>query len=345
MDGCKAGLHINEGAAWVLRGSELCRVMLPSVDCGDGFGFEPLTARNARLPVKRTFRLHKGTYSVTFCKPTERRNLCMGLRDQMGKQSLAEYVDDLQVRGRYAFTTVEAQRTTELRRDALKKSLSRLERQKRIVVVRRGFCVIVPLEYQASGIIPPGWFIGDLMKFLGQPYYVALLSAAEIHGAAHQRPQTYQVITSRPTRDVVAAGLRIRFFKKEKLTATPTIPTRTFTGDIPVSNPAATAFDLVAYARRVGRLNRVMTVLQELGESIEADSLVTAAKTVESACVQRTGWLLDKAGFEPVTGKLNQWFMSHATKMVALDPSRQAKGCVREPKWRVIVNAGVEGEL
>jgi predicted transcriptional regulator of viral defense system len=183
------------------------------------------------------------------------------------------------------------------------------------------------------------------MKFLGQLYYVALLSAAEIHGAAHQRPQTYQVMTSRPTRDVVAAGLRIRFFKKENLTATPTIPTRTFTGDILVSSPAATAFDLVAYARRVGRLNRVMTVLQELGENIEADGLVTAAKTVESACVQRTGWLLDKAGFEPLTGKLNEWFVSQATKVVALDPSRPAKGCVRDRKWRVIVNAEAEGEL
>jgi len=264
----------------------------------------------------------------------------------MSKQSLAEYVDQTQAMGRYTFTTVEAQQAAELSWEALKKSLSRLEEQKRIVVVRRGFCVIVPLEYRSSGILPADWFINDLMKFLGQPYYVALLSAAELHGAAHQRPQTFQVITSRATREAEAAGLRIRFFKKANVAATPQIKKRTFTGDIPVSSPAATALDLVAYERRIGRLNRLLTVLQELGEGIEADGLVAAARAGgELAHVQRLGWLLDKAGFEHVTVKLREWLGHRKTKAVALDPSRPAQGFTRDPQWNVIVNAGVEGEL
>jgi len=227
----------------------------------------------------------------------------------------------------------------------LKKALSRLEQQKRIVVLRRGFCVIVPLEYQASGILPPDWFIEDLMKFIKQPYYVALLSAAELHGAAHQRPQAFQVITSEATREIQSAGLRIRFFKKANLAATPTVKKRTFTGDIPVSTPAATALDLVAYERRIGRLNRVLTVLQELGESIEEESLVAATQTCEKPYAQRLGWLLDKAGFESVTGKLHEWLKCQESKAVALDPSRPAKGFARDPKWSVIVNTEVEGEL
>ena len=264
----------------------------------------------------------------------------------MSKQSLAKYVNQIQAAGRYTFTTVEAQEVAELSKDALKKSLSRLEEQKRIVVVRRGFCVIVPLEYRSSGILPPDWFIDDLMRFLGQPYYVALLSAAELHGAAHQRPQTFQVITSRATREAKAAGLRIRFFKKANVTATQIVKKRTFTSDISVSSPAATAFDLVAYERHVGRLSRVMTVLQELGEGIEADSLVAAAQAGEElAHVQRLGWLLDKAGFGLATAKLQEWLGHRKTKAVALDPSRPAKGFTRDPKWRVIVNAEVEGEL
>ncbi|MCX7009826.1 MAG: type IV toxin-antitoxin system AbiEi family antitoxin [Kiritimatiellaeota bacterium] len=264
----------------------------------------------------------------------------------MSKQSLAEYVNQIQAAGRYTFTTVEAQEAAELSRDALKKSLSRLEEQKRIVVVRRGFCVIVPLEYRSSGILPPDWFIDDLMRFLGQPYYVALLSAAELHGAAHQRPQTFQVITSRAIREAEAAGLRIRFFKKANMAATPQVKKRTFTGDIPVSSPAATALDLVAYERRIGRLSRVMTVLQELGEGIEADSLVAAAQAGEQlAHVQRLGWLLDKVGFGRATAKLQEWLGCRKTKAVALDPSRPAKGFMRDPKWGVIVNAEVEGEL
>ena len=264
----------------------------------------------------------------------------------MGKQSLAEYVNQIQAAGRYTFTTVEAQKATELSQAALKKSISRLAEQKRIVLIRRGFCVIVPLEYQSSGILPPDWFIDDLMRFLGQPYYVALLSAAELHGAGHQRPQTFQVITSRATREASVTGLRIRFFKKANVTATPIVKKRTFTGDIPVSNPAATALDLVAYERRVGKLSRVMTVLQELGEGIDADSLVAAAQADgHLAHVQRLGWLLDKAGFARITAKLQEWLGCRKTKAVALDPARPAKGFMHDPKWRVIVNAEAEGEL
>lgn len=268
------------------------------------------------------------------------------IRSDMSKQSLAEYVDSLQEVGRYTFTTVEAQKVTELRRDALKKSLSRLQAQKRIVGVRRGFYVIVPLEYRSSGILPAVWFVDDLMKFLGQPYYVALLSAAELHGAAHQRPQVFQVMTSQPTRIVEAAGLRIRFFKKARVQVTPTVKKRTFTGDFFVSSPAATALDLVAYQSSIGGFDRVMTVLQELGESIEPDSLVEAAKADgQLAHAQRLGWLLDKAGHETLTPKLCEWLQQQKTKPTLLDPTLPAKSCPRESKWSVIVNTEVEGEL
>ena len=48
----------------------------------------------------------------------------------MSKQSLAEYVNQIQAAGRYTFTTVEAQEVAELSQDALK-SLSRLEENNR----------------------------------------------------------------------------------------------------------------------------------------------------------------------------------------------------------------------
>jgi len=264
----------------------------------------------------------------------------------MSGMTLSEYVERLQGSGRYTLTRTEALKATGLRANSFEVSACRLAEKKQIVGVRRGFYVIVPVEYRSSGILPPDWFISDLMKFLGQPYYVALLSAAEMHGAAHQRPQAFQVITSQATREVEAAGLRIRFFKKANVSATPTIKKRTFTGDIPISTPAATALDLVAYERRVGRLNRVMTVLQELGESIEADTLIAAAQAdTQLAHVQRLGWLLDKAGFESVTAKLHEWLEHKRTKPVVLDLSQPAKGFTRDPKWSVIVNTEVEGEL
>lgn len=44
------------------------------------------------------------------------------------------------------------------------------------------------------------------MKFLGQPYYVGLLSAAALHGAAHHQPQEFQVVTNKQFRPAVLVG-------------------------------------------------------------------------------------------------------------------------------------------
>lgn len=78
---------------------------------------------------------------------------------------------------------------------------------------RREFYVVVPPEYRATGSPPASWFIDELMRHLEQPYYVGLLSAAAIHGASHQQPMTFQVVTSRSTREMRTGKVIIRFSK------------------------------------------------------------------------------------------------------------------------------------
>jgi predicted transcriptional regulator of viral defense system len=117
-------------------------------------------------------------------------------------KSIAEYVDDLQQKGRYTFTKAEARRAVRVSDTVLKLSLWRLAKKRRIALIREGFYVIVPLEYASSGILPPEWFIDELMKFLRQPYYVGLLSAAAIHGAAHQQPQEFHVVIPEALRSI-----------------------------------------------------------------------------------------------------------------------------------------------
>jgi predicted transcriptional regulator of viral defense system len=196
----------------------------------------------------------------------------------MKKRSLSDFLDNLQADGRYCFEKKEAGRNLHVSNIALKSALRRLEKKRRITAVRRGFYVIVPIEYRAKGILPPSWFIDDFMKFLNRPYYVGLLSAAAIHGAAHQQPQEFHVVTTKAERVIQVHGLVIRFFVKSVMEKTPTSLIKTETGYFRISNPAATAFDLVRYTDRVGGLERVTTVLQELGESIDGDRLVEVAK-------------------------------------------------------------------
>ena len=115
-------------------------------------------------------------------------------------RSLTAFVNDLQAKGRYTFTQTEAAEVIPITGLALEAALRRLRKRGRIANPRRGFYVIVPLEYREAGCPPANWFIHNLMGFLDQPYYAGLLSAAAIHGAAHQQPMVFQVITDRATR-------------------------------------------------------------------------------------------------------------------------------------------------
>lgn len=264
----------------------------------------------------------------------------------MQKDSWATYVDGLQSRGRYTFTRDDARQSTKATDVAVTFGLHRLCKKGRIVAVRKGFYVIVPVEYRASGILPADWFIADLMKYLGQPYYVGLLTAAALHGAAHQQPQRFHVVTTKAQRSIEINGLGIRFFRKFGTQKVPVDQMKTPTGYMSVSTPEATAIDLVAYQRRVGSWGRVATVLQELAEAMDEDRLLTAAKTEkELPAIQRLGWVLGKLGHETLTGKLADWLRECNPVATPLDPALPRKGFPRDSRWNVIVNSKVEGEL
>jgi predicted transcriptional regulator of viral defense system len=81
--------------------------------------------------------------------------------------------------------------------------------------------------------LPAEWFITDLMAYLEQPYYVGLLSAASLHGSAHQQPQQFQIVTTTAQREVRKKGLTIRFFFKTNFNATPVTKIKVQTGIFP----------------------------------------------------------------------------------------------------------------
>jgi hypothetical protein len=75
----------------------------------------------------------------------------------------------------------------------------------------RGFHVIVPPEYRRLGCLPADQFIPELMKHLEQPYYVALLSAARYHGAAHQKPRIFSVLVAKNRPPIACGAVRVPF--------------------------------------------------------------------------------------------------------------------------------------
>jgi predicted transcriptional regulator of viral defense system len=131
------------------------------------------------------------------------------------------------------------------------------------------------------------------MKFLGQPYYVGLLSAAALHGAAHQQPMHTQVITDRPTRAVRAGRVRISFHVSRDVKALPVARIASEVGTIAVSTPEVTALDLVRFEAASGYMSNIATVVSELAERVDAARLAATARTYATPVLQRLGYLLE----------------------------------------------------
>jgi predicted transcriptional regulator of viral defense system len=291
------------------------------------------------------FICKKDYFVVLFAKILQRDDMPLKAKAS-SPTDLPSWVDSRQEQGLYFFTREEAIQTLQFTEEAFKKAAARLAKKNRTLRIRSGFFVIVPLEYRVTGILPAEWFIADLMAYLEQPYYVGLLSAASLQGAAHQQPQQFQVVTTAPQREVRKKGLAIRFFFKTNFSATPVTKIKVQTGHIIVSSPEATAIDLIRYARSIGGLDRAITVVQELGESMNSSHLIDAVKAEGNlVCAQRLGWLMEKAGHAELVLNLARLIDAKNPPVTRLDPSLPAGEAQKDARWRLLINTDVEGDL
>jgi predicted transcriptional regulator of viral defense system len=228
---------------------------------------------------------------------------------------------------------------------AAKLALNRLAKKQLIASPARGFYVIVPPEYRSLGCLPADQFIPALMKRLHLPYYAGLLTAAQYHGAAHQRPQEFQVFLKKNRRPMQCGLVRVAFMARKLLTGVPLQSFNTPRGTVLVSSPEATALDLVGYADRAGGLNQVATVLSELAERINPERLAPAARTAPVPWAQRLGYLLEHVGYAAKTPALKEYVREHAGQSALLLPKAPRKRSHRDQGWKLYVNASVEGDL
>lgn len=204
---------------------------------------------------------------------------------------------ELQSQGRHSVSLEEVRKKFPKKSEAaLKLNINRLIKKGSIIPVSRGYYLLIPPQYSSRGILPAVLFIDGLMKYLGREYYAALLSAAAQHGAAHQQPQEYFVITPPPALKLtVKKGIKINFINKKKIDKRFIERRKTETGYYNVSTPEMTAADLVYYAKRVGWMSRVATVLAELAEEVKPEKLnVDFVKAIPIATLQKLGYLLDE---------------------------------------------------
>ena len=131
--------------------------------------------------------------------------------------------------------------------------LNRLAKKGLVASPARGFYVIVPPEYRRIGCLPADQFIPALMERLQRPYYAALLSAAQYHGAAHHRPQAFQVALAGNRRSISCGTVEVSFIARKRIADVPVQSFNTPRGTILASSVEATAIDLVGYEKAYRR--------------------------------------------------------------------------------------------
>ena len=257
----------------------------------------------------------------------------------------ADFIDALVASGRYHFTSDEAVASITAGSAAVRAQLRRLVEQGRIARPMRSFYVVVPPEYRQLGCLPADQFIDDLMNWLGESYYVGLLSAAERHGAAHQRPQTLQVMARRNRGQVACGRVRIDFIARHDLASMPVSVSNTPRGVIRYSTPEVTALELVGYPNHAGGLGNVATILSELAAAIDPGRLVDAAKRSPVGWSQRLGYLLEMVGHAPKAADLFTYVSAAARAYALLRRTAPVSDSDRNSRWKLILNTPVEPDL
>jgi len=262
-----------------------------------------------------------------------------------------DWVNLLLAQGKYSFALHQLRTGFPEQTDTANKfALKRLVDKELIISIHKGYYLIIPPQYRSKGILPPALFLDAFMKELGRPYYMALLNAAAYHGASHQQPQEFFVVTGFPVlRPMQKKGLKINYISKMEI-ASPLLDTRkTEAGYLKISNPALTATDLIQYAKRVGGINRVATVLAELDVSIQPNAFdKNLLHHVPVTALQRLGYILDNVlGNQSLANALYQTLEKNKFPLfrIPLKTSAPSKGFAADEKWKVIVNTTIEIDL
>lgn len=211
----------------------------------------------------------------------------------------------------------------------------------------RGLWIPIPPEFRTWGTTPALHFVDDLMRHMDRHYYIGWLSAAELLGAAHQRPQVFQVAVDARMRERQLDRVRIEFLTRPQLTTLPTRVHETPTGTAIVASPELTAFDLVDQPRHGGGLSNVATVLAELAEDPGFDpaELRSTAEHFSTAISRRLGYLLTAVNSDVDIEGLHRYQSdaNHAT------PTLLAKAGPRHGKhdlmWNIVVNTELDPDL
>ncbi|NUQ66020.1 MAG: hypothetical protein HUU20_26465 [Pirellulales bacterium] len=253
----------------------------------------------------------------------------------------AAFVEAQQAAGRVTFSMADLMRTTGLSMIAARGQLRRLGTAVVRVSPSQQFFLIVSPENRARGGPPAEWWLDDYFRWLGQPYYLALLSAASAHGSNPQALQVTQVMTGSPRRPLEIGQVRVVFFVKRRIEETPTQALANSYAPLRVGTPAATVFDLMRYADRIGGIGRAVETLRPLLPRIGQNELRAVLKAEdEAATAQRLGYVVEKSGQSRLAAVIDDWLPVRRREIPLATTANRRSIAPLANRWRVRDNSG-----
>lgn len=270
------------------------------------------------------------------------------LLEYLLRLSIKDYIKQLLSYEEYSFSWDELVNATGKNQTSTKRELSRLVDKKEVINLRKGFYLIIPPRYSTTGKLPLQLYADKLFKYLNRQYYLGFYSAAKIHGASHQQVQRDYIMTQNPPLiDINKILIDIRFITTTNWPEENILIKKSDAGIYKISSPALTAADLIHYQTKLGGLNRMLAVIQELTEEIDEHDLANLRNWYpHKSTLQRLGFVLDKIVDEDyLSDIIFNHLKSNKYYPVLLSPnSKQKPGAVYN-KWKVDVNIELESDI
>ena len=262
--------------------------------------------------------------------------------------SIREWVHNREIDGRPSFSYADVKDAfPSFTQQHILNDLYRLRKSGAIAQPFKGYYVVIPPHYAAKGIVPPVYYIDQLMRLSSSALLYLLAQCSGVIGRGPSTPSgVFRNDSPAPdenAKTVIQSRLELSLiyscgFLKE---------INSETGTIKFSGPELTALDLIQYEQHVGGLSRAATVIEELSEQTvwrgSAESGLLSLSTV--ATVQRLGYILENV----LMNQSQADDLYHELKIVSpklnrfrLSTRKNDDGAILDKRWNIIVNTEIE---
>lgn len=262
--------------------------------------------------------------------------------------NIAEYINELLSLEEYSFSWDELVQKSTRTKYSLTNELSRLVDKKKVINLRQGFYLIIPPRYSKLKTLPISLYIDKLFNYLKKDYYLGLYTAAKFHGASHQQIQKDYVIASMPSNhNIKKKGIVIDFFNITNCPQKNIIKKKSDAGYFNISSPALTLVDLINHHPKIGGINRMLAIIEELAEELKMDDISDLLTWFPyKSTIQRTGYLLEELHMDSeLIDPFYNYLKDKKYFPILLSPKKGQKAGKVRNIWKIDVNLELESDL